>query len=299
LLLLLLLSPSLGVVLAFFGRRLPPVYAEAVGTMLETSGHTVLISGATLCLCFCGMLLVPVSTIATMGVSAAVTVFFGVAFALVLTPTLLLSFPRFFLTSSLRCWLLTASSMTPMTLLPNTSLSPPPRAHIASPIAHRTTAATAPPRCRRNARTHATATATARVRRWRSRRPPLPRPLAELRGALFSHDTLSCGTFSCGSRHGWPGAGDLLHARTMPDHATSPRHHWAPIRPAPRMLFGLATLSYAGTFCYGTLSCGTMFDARAFGDIMHVMPHGDIMHVTHWTRPFRSAVRRPTRAQRH
>jgi len=41
---------------------------------LKTSGHTVLISGSTLCLCFLGMLLIPVSTISTMGVAAAATV---------------------------------------------------------------------------------------------------------------------------------------------------------------------------------------------------------------------------------
>jgi len=71
-------------------------FDAAVLTMLETSGHTVLVSGLTLCLCFLGMLLIPVQTIASMGISAAVTVFFGVGLALVLTPTLLLAAPSFF-----------------------------------------------------------------------------------------------------------------------------------------------------------------------------------------------------------
>ncbi len=68
---------------------------DAVVTMLETSGHTVLVSGTTLCLCFLGMLLIPTSTISTMGVGAAFAVAFAIAFALVLTPALLLSLPAF------------------------------------------------------------------------------------------------------------------------------------------------------------------------------------------------------------
>ena len=45
----------------------------AVTTMLATQGHTVLVSGSTLCLCFLCMLMIPVSTISTMGVGAAVS----------------------------------------------------------------------------------------------------------------------------------------------------------------------------------------------------------------------------------
>ena len=67
-----------------------------VVTMLAMSGHTVLVSGMALTLCFLGLLLVPVSTIASMGISAAVTVLFAILAALVLTPTLLLAFPAFF-----------------------------------------------------------------------------------------------------------------------------------------------------------------------------------------------------------
>eukprot|EP00325_Prymnesiales_sp_UTEX-LB-985_P020506 CAMPEP_0174732880 /NCGR_PEP_ID=MMETSP1094-20130205/60174_1 /TAXON_ID=156173 /ORGANISM="Chrysochromulina brevifilum, Strain UTEX LB 985" /LENGTH=929 /DNA_ID=CAMNT_0015935441 /DNA_START=140 /DNA_END=2929 /DNA_ORIENTATION=- len=72
---------------------------EAIVTMLETSGHTVLVSGLTLTLCFLGMLLVPVSTIASMGVAAACTVFLAIMAALIVTPTLLLSCPKFFTAS--------------------------------------------------------------------------------------------------------------------------------------------------------------------------------------------------------
>jgi hypothetical protein len=69
---------------------------EAVVTMLETSGHTVLVSGTTLCLCFLGMLLIPVTTIGSMGLAAGFTVLFAISLSLVFTPTLLLSFPHFF-----------------------------------------------------------------------------------------------------------------------------------------------------------------------------------------------------------
>jgi len=69
---------------------------RAVQMMLETSGHTVLVSGSTLCLCFLGMLLIPVTSISSMGIAAALTVAFAIFFSLVLTPTLLLSCPHFF-----------------------------------------------------------------------------------------------------------------------------------------------------------------------------------------------------------
>ena len=71
-------------------------YRAAVITMLETSGHTVLVSGITLTLCFFGMLLIPVSTIASLGVASAITVIFAIIMALIFTPTILLAFPTFF-----------------------------------------------------------------------------------------------------------------------------------------------------------------------------------------------------------
>lgn len=71
-------------------------YRAAIVTMLETSGHTVLVSGVTLTLCFLGMLLIPVSTISSLGIASAVTVAFAITMALIFTPTLLLAFPAFF-----------------------------------------------------------------------------------------------------------------------------------------------------------------------------------------------------------
>ena len=51
--------------------------ARAVEVMLATSGHTVAVSGSTLTLCFLGMLLMPVHTIQTMGLAAAITVVYA------------------------------------------------------------------------------------------------------------------------------------------------------------------------------------------------------------------------------
>ena len=71
----------------------------AVEIMLGTSGHTVLVSGGTLALCFLGMLIAPIAMIQSMGISAAITTVFALTCALTLTPTLLLVAPRFFTSS--------------------------------------------------------------------------------------------------------------------------------------------------------------------------------------------------------
>ena len=69
---------------------------DAVAVMVATSGKIVLVSGCTLLLCFAMMLVLPVSLIRSLGVSAAVTVFMAVVAALTLTPASILIFPRFF-----------------------------------------------------------------------------------------------------------------------------------------------------------------------------------------------------------
>ena len=69
---------------------------DAVVVMLATSGKIVLVSGGTLLLCFAMMLVLPVSLIRSLGVSAAVTVFMAVTAALTLTPAAILLLPRFF-----------------------------------------------------------------------------------------------------------------------------------------------------------------------------------------------------------
>ena len=71
------------------GRAVP----EAVTIALATSGKIILVSGLTLLLCFLMMLVLPVTLISCMGLSAAITVFMAVAAALTLTPAILVTFP--------------------------------------------------------------------------------------------------------------------------------------------------------------------------------------------------------------
>ena len=68
----------------------------AVATMMASAGHTVLVSGSTLTLCFLGLLLFPVEFLGMMGLGAAFSVGMCVLVNLTLTPALLLSFPAFF-----------------------------------------------------------------------------------------------------------------------------------------------------------------------------------------------------------
>ena len=75
---------------------------DAVTVTLGTSGKIVLVSGATLLLCFLMMLVLPVQLISSMGIAAGVTVFMAVTGSLTLTPTFLLTFPNFF--SNSRMW---------------------------------------------------------------------------------------------------------------------------------------------------------------------------------------------------
>jgi len=74
------------------GRTVP----DAITVMLETSGRIVLVSGATLVLCFLVMLCLPLLFISSMGMCAAITVLMAVAAALTVTPVILHTFPQFF-----------------------------------------------------------------------------------------------------------------------------------------------------------------------------------------------------------
>ena len=64
--------------------------------MMGAAGHTVLVSGATLALCFAGIAALPLGMLRTMGIGAGSVAALAVVVNLTLTPTLLLSFPRFF-----------------------------------------------------------------------------------------------------------------------------------------------------------------------------------------------------------
>lgn len=69
---------------------------QALEIAITTQGHTIIISGATLALCFTSMLMLPTSTITSMAAGAATAVLQSVLTSLSLTPSLLLSFPMFF-----------------------------------------------------------------------------------------------------------------------------------------------------------------------------------------------------------
>ena len=69
---------------------------EAVEAMLRTSGHTVLVSGATLAACFLVLGIFPVSIVRTPGIATTFSVCMSVLANLTLTPALLFRFPRFF-----------------------------------------------------------------------------------------------------------------------------------------------------------------------------------------------------------
>ena len=69
---------------------------RAVEIMMSAAGHTVLVSGTTLALCFAGLAGLPIEMLRTMGIGAGSVAALSVAVNLTLTPTLLLTFPTFF-----------------------------------------------------------------------------------------------------------------------------------------------------------------------------------------------------------
>ena len=71
-------------------------HKRAVERMMGAAGHTVLISGTTLALCFAGITFLPLQMLRTMGIGAGATAALSVIVNLTLTPTMLLTFPKFF-----------------------------------------------------------------------------------------------------------------------------------------------------------------------------------------------------------
>jgi uncharacterized membrane protein YdfJ with MMPL/SSD domain len=69
---------------------------DAVQMMIHSSGHTVLVSGLTLALCFAGLLLFPQDLLSSLGLSCSIAVAVAVIVNLSLTPALLFIFPKFF-----------------------------------------------------------------------------------------------------------------------------------------------------------------------------------------------------------
>ncbi|MHA1414887.1 MAG: MMPL family transporter [Candidatus Heimdallarchaeaceae archaeon] len=68
----------------------------AVSLMNEHSGHTILVSGLTLAVCFLGLMFFPVNAIASLGLSAGITVVVTLVTNLTFTPAALLTFGKFF-----------------------------------------------------------------------------------------------------------------------------------------------------------------------------------------------------------
>jgi uncharacterized membrane protein YdfJ with MMPL/SSD domain len=69
---------------------------QAVERMLSTAGHTVLVSGTTLIVCFLGLVVLPLNMMQSLGIACAVTLALVMTINLTLTPTMLLTFPHFF-----------------------------------------------------------------------------------------------------------------------------------------------------------------------------------------------------------
>ena len=65
----------------------------AVHRMLRSAGHTILVSGSTLCACFLVLAIFPVSIVRSPGIATSFAVVFSVLASLSLTPALLLLFP--------------------------------------------------------------------------------------------------------------------------------------------------------------------------------------------------------------
>ena len=69
---------------------------RAVRAAMASGGHTVLVSGVTLAVCFAGLILLPLDSMRSLGIGTSVAVLVSLAVNLTLTPVLLLSAPRFF-----------------------------------------------------------------------------------------------------------------------------------------------------------------------------------------------------------
>jgi uncharacterized membrane protein YdfJ with MMPL/SSD domain len=71
-------------------------FEEAVAKAVRFSGHTILGSGGILSLCYIALVLFPLQFMQSLGAGVALTVIYAMLANVLLTPTLLLSFPGFF-----------------------------------------------------------------------------------------------------------------------------------------------------------------------------------------------------------
>eukprot|EP00298_Acanthocystis_sp_HF-20_P015375 c21121_g1_i1.p1 GENE.c21121_g1_i1~~c21121_g1_i1.p1 ORF type:complete len:819 (+),score=310.55 c21121_g1_i1:31-2487(+) len=78
---------------------------DAMDMSIRTAGETILVSGTTLCICFLGLTLLPLTLLQTMGIGAGCSVACSMLVSLNLLPTVVFIFPNFFggaLTNDLR-----------------------------------------------------------------------------------------------------------------------------------------------------------------------------------------------------
>eukprot|EP00697_Spironema_sp_BW2_P000510 gnl/Spiro4/10653_TR5698_c0_g1_i1.p1 gnl/Spiro4/10653_TR5698_c0_g1~~gnl/Spiro4/10653_TR5698_c0_g1_i1.p1 ORF type:complete len:863 (+),score=293.34 gnl/Spiro4/10653_TR5698_c0_g1_i1:38-2626(+) len=77
---------------------------SAVSQMLRYAGHTVIVSGATLSLCFLGLLFIPLNLVSSLGLGCAISVSVTLLINITLVPALLLTFRGFFSASREAMW---------------------------------------------------------------------------------------------------------------------------------------------------------------------------------------------------
>jgi len=80
-----------------------PFGPAAVEKMLRYAGHTLVVSGGTLVLCFLGMLMIPFEAMQTLAIGCAIAILSTLLVNLSLTPALLLQFDSFFRKSADEC----------------------------------------------------------------------------------------------------------------------------------------------------------------------------------------------------
>lgn len=71
-------------------------YERVVSVVVESAGHTIFVSGLILSITFVTMAFFPVPFVRTTGLVSAVSILLSVCINLVITPSILLTFPSFF-----------------------------------------------------------------------------------------------------------------------------------------------------------------------------------------------------------
>ncbi|MHA1116197.1 MAG: MMPL family transporter [Candidatus Heimdallarchaeaceae archaeon] len=70
--------------------------STAVALMSEHAGHTIIVSGLTLAICFMGLIFFPMDLLQSIGIGASIAVLITIIVNLTITPSLLLIFQKFF-----------------------------------------------------------------------------------------------------------------------------------------------------------------------------------------------------------